>query len=193
MIFIDNVLVSEEILSNKFVCNLNACKGACCWEGDYGAPLSDEEANEIKKYNHIISKRLSPEAQTLLESTEGFTYYEDAEQLGTSLHPDGKCVYLNFNEIGIAQCAIEQTHINGEIPVNKPISCHLYPIRVSKNENLGFEAWNYDEWDICSAACTLGEELKVPIYQFVKDAIIRYKGHDFYEGLDDIKQNISTK
>ena len=192
MIYIDNVLVSEEVMTKKFVCNLNACKGACCWEGDFGAPVSDDEAAAISHYNTIISQRLPEEGQKILAKTEGFTYYDEVDKLGTALYPDGKCVYLNFTASGIAQCAIEQAYKNNEIPVNKPISCHLYPIRVTVNEGLGFEAWNYDEWDICSAACSLGEELKVPIYQFVKDAIIRYKGEDFYNSLDEINTNTST-
>jgi hypothetical protein len=191
MIYIDNVLVSEEIMTKRFVCNLNACKGACCWEGDFGAPVSEEEADQIKKYNSIISSRLPKEGQELLNNTGGFEYYEEAEKLGTALYPDGKCVYLNFNEIGIAQCAIEQAYKDGDIPVNKPISCHLYPIRVTINEGLGFEAWNYDEWDICSEACHLGEELKIPVFQFVKDAIVRYKGEEFYEGLHELNTKTS--
>jgi len=189
MIYIDNVLVSEEIMTKKFVCNLNSCKGACCWEGDFGAPVSEDEATTIKQFNHLISQRLDDAGKTLLSKSEGFTFYDEAEKLGTALHEDGRCVYMSTNKLGIAQCAVEQAFKEGEIPVNKPISCHLYPIRVTTNENLGFEAWNYDEWDICQAACSLGEELKVPVYQFLKEAIIRYKGEEFYEGLHEIYQN----
>ena len=192
MVYIDNVLVSEEVMTRKFVCNLNACKGACCWEGDFGAPLSEEEAEMIQKYNHIIAERLDEQGQNLLEKTGGFAYYDEVATLGTALHNDGRCVYLSKNELGIAQCSIEQAYKAGEIPVNKPLSCHLYPIRVTKNEDLGFEAWNYDEWDICSAACDLGDSLKVPVYEFLKEAIIRYKGEDFYEAIHEINQNTLT-
>lgn len=192
MIYIDNVLVSEEIMTKKFVCNLNACKGACCWEGDFGAPVSEEEANTIKNYNHVIAGWLKEDGKDLLAKTEGFAWYEEVEKTGTALHDDGRCVYMTLNDTGIAQCAVEQAHKSGEIPVNKPVSCHLYPIRVTLNENLGFEAWNYDEWDICQAACSFGEELKVPVFKFLKEAIVRYKGEEFYESLEDIYQNTLT-
>ncbi|MCB0645895.1 MAG: DUF3109 family protein [Saprospiraceae bacterium] len=184
MLVIDDVLISSEVLERKFVCNLNACKGACCWEGDYGAPVDVQEKLSIQSQNENIKVLLGPEAKQILEENEGFVYYDEAESWGTALHPDGSCVYLFRDELGIAKCAIEQAFHSGISSVNKPISCHLYPIRVTKNEIQGFEAWNYDEWDICSAACQLGEELKVPVYQFLKEAIIRAKGEDFYAQIE---------
>lgn len=190
MIFIDNVLVSEEVISQRFVCNLKACKGACCWEGDYGAPLNEDEVINIDIYKEVIASQLGVESQKYLDSNSGYEYIEDADTNATSCHPDGSCVFLKYSESGMATCGIENAHRDGVIPFNKPISCHMYPIRVTKNEEQGFEAWNYDEWDICSAACTLGEELKVPVYQFLKEPIIRYKGEEFYEGLE---QAISLK
>lgn len=185
MLLIGEVVVSDEILSKRFVCNLNACKGACCWEGDFGAPVEEEEMKLIQAENEAIKALLGKEGQVLLEQTNGFVYYDEAETWGTALHPDGSCVYLSKGADGISKCTIEQAHKAGITQVNKPISCHLYPIRVTKNEMHGLEAWNYDEWDICSAACKLGDELKVPVYQFLKEAIIRAKGEEFYEQLAD--------
>jgi len=183
MIVIQDVLINDEIIEKKFVCNLNACKGACCWEGDFGAPTNVEELTQIQAYNEVIASLLPEKNQKLLAENGGFTYYEEAEINGTTLLPDGSCVYLAKDELGIASCSIEKAHKLGLIPVNKPISCHLYPIRVEKNLYTNFEAWNYDEWDICSAACSLGDSLKVPVYQFLKEAIIRSKGEDFYDEL----------
>lgn len=183
MIVIQDVLINDEIIEKKFVCNLNACKGACCWEGDFGAPTNVEELTQIQAYNEVIASLLPEKNQKLLTENGGFTYYEEAEINGTTLLPDGSCVYLAKDELGIASCSIEKAHKLGLIPVNKPISCHLYPIRVEKNLYTNFEAWNYDEWDICSAACSLGDSLQVPVYQFLKEAIIRSKGEDFYDEL----------
>ena len=183
MIVIQDVLINDEIIEKKFVCNLNACKGACCWEGDFGAPTNVEELTQIQAYNEVIASLLPEKNQKLLAENGGFTYYEEAEINGTTLLPDGSCVYLAKDELGIASCSIEKAHKLGLIPVNKPISCHLYPIRVEKNLYTNFEAWNYDEWDICSAACSLGDSLQVPVYQFLKEAIIRSKGEDFYDEL----------
>lgn len=183
MIVIQDVLISDELIENKFVCNLNACKGACCWEGDFGAPADEDEIAQIQTYNEVIASFLPEVNQKLLMEDGGFTYYEEAEINGTTLLPDGSCVYLAKDDFGIATCSIEKAYKLGLIPVNKPISCHLYPIRVSKNEFSNFEAWNYDEWEICSAACSLGESLQVPVYQFLKESITRYKGQDFYDEL----------
>lgn len=184
MLWIDDVLLSDELTQRKFVCNLNACQGACCWEGDYGAPVDEEEKEQIRAWNEVVAGLLDEKGKKLLSKTGGFEYYEEASSWGTSLHADGACVYLIREEGGFAKCAIELAHSKGMIPVNKPLSCHLYPIRVTKNSESDFEAWNYDEWDICSAACSLGENLQIPVYEFLKDAIIRAKGKEFYDQIE---------
>ena len=184
MIVIQDVLISEDIIEAQFHCNLAACKGACCWEGDYGAPVEDAEMEVIQHNLAAIQNNLSEASQKLISETGPFTYYKKAKVTGTTCHPDGACVFLIREPGGIAQCGIEKSYIDGKIDYRKPLSCHLYPIRVSRNEIVGFEAWNYDQWDICSAACVLGKEKRMPVYKFVKDAIIRYKGQDFYDELD---------
>lgn len=192
MIEIDGVLISSEITSQKFVCNLNACKGACCWEGDFGAPVSDNEIDQINENLPLILNQLSDKSKEKIGKDGPLEYYEDEETWGTSLHDDGACVFLTKDELGISKCGIEESYNKGESTFKKPISCHLYPIRVINYEEQKFESWNYDEWDICSAACALGEELKVPVYQFLKDAITRYKGEEFYNRLDHAANHLDN-
>lgn len=183
MLVIQDVLISEDIIEEQFQCNLSACKGACCREGDYGAPVTPEEMDKISQLIPEIESYLSESSQELIKADRAFTYYKNPGVWGTSCHEDGSCVFLIENEAGIALCGIEQAFRAGKTDFIKPVSCHLYPIRVSKNEIAGFEAWNYDRWDICSAACTLGKQNKIPVYQFVKDAIIRLKGEAFFDEL----------
>ncbi|MBK8700913.1 MAG: DUF3109 family protein [Saprospiraceae bacterium] len=183
MIAIDDVLISEDIVEKNFICNLDACKGACCWEGDYGAPLTEKEAALLEENLDQIRPFLDAEANAYLDKNKTSKYYRAPQMLGTPLLKNKRCVYLTFNKLGVGMCGIEQAWKSGEIPFNKPISCHLYPIRVLRNEAQGFEAWNYERWDICNAACKLGDENKVRIYQFLKEAIIRYKGPAFYQAL----------
>lgn len=184
MIAIDDVLISDDIVEKNFICNLNACKGACCWEGDYGAPVTKSESEEIEKNLDLIKSYLPEESVKYLEKNSATKYYREPKLLATPLLRNKRCVYLTREENGMSMCAIEISYKDGVSPLNKPISCHLYPIRVIKNEEQGFEAWNYDKWDICKAACKLGNEHKVRIYEFLKDAIIRYKGKSFYKAID---------
>jgi hypothetical protein len=191
MLIIQDVIVSEELVTEKFICDLHACKGACCTEGDYGAPLEKSEMQLITQYADIIKDDLSEDSKAIIEQNNGFEYYAEPKVWGTSCHEDGACVFLTTNELGISMCHIEKLHAEGKIPFNKPVSCHLYPLRVTKNEISGFEAWNYDRWDICSAACTKGAKEKVPVYKFLKNAIVRSKGESFFEELDAAAQYLT--
>lgn len=183
MIVIQDVLISDEILKEFFACQLQSCKGACCIEGDYGAPLSPLEKNEITQNKVSITPYLTEESKHFLAQAPGFEYREKENLWVTSCHEDGACVFMYKNELGIAFCGIEKSFRDGLSTFKKPISCHLYPIRVTKNEIAGFEAWNYDRWDICAAGCQHGHDEKIPLYQFLREAIIRYKGEAFYEEL----------
>jgi hypothetical protein len=191
IIEIDGVLISDEIIKNKFVCNLNSCKGACCWEGDFGAPITKEEEKDIISNIEQIQTYLNDESIKVIEKNGPFEYYEEAKQRGTRLHSDGSCVFLFKDADGIAKCGIEQAFEKQKSTTNKPISCHMYPIRVVNDPHTHFESWYYDKWDICSAACTFGNNLNVPIYKFLKNAIIRYKGEEFYKRLDGVARHIS--
>lgn len=193
MLVIRDVLISQDIVEEKFHCDLNACKGACCTEGDYGAPVDNDEMDIINQYMEIINENLPERSKTMIAQNGGFTYYKEPKVWGTSCHDDGACVFLTPTDLGISVCAIEKTWYEGKIPFQKPISCHLYPIRISKNEIVGFEAWNYDRWDICDAACSKGEKEKVAVFEFVKDAIIRKKGTEFYEELIAASEHLLDK
>lgn len=185
MIIIEDVLINEDIVIESFVCQLSACKGACCWLGDFGAPLSNAEIETIEQSYSQIKPYLTNKSVVFIEGEGGFFEYNtEINQPVTKCHDDGACVFLTFDENGIGQCGIEKANASLSTPFKKPISCHLYPIRVSKNNINGFEMWQYDRWDICSNACHNGKKLGIPIYVFLKEAIIRYKGEEFYQRLD---------
>jgi len=184
MFLIEGKLVSDEILEEKFVCDLSACKGACCVDGDYGAPLEKAEIEILEKIQEAISPFLSESGKAALKK-EGLYTEQEGVGFTTTLVNGKECAYMTTNEKGIAQCGFETAWKAGATDFRKPISCHLYPIRVKKNEVVDFEALNYDRWDICKAACTLGSKLKVPVYKFLKEPLIRKYGESFYEALEE--------
>ena len=188
MIIIQEILVSDDVVEKKFLCNLNACKGACCWEGDFGAPLEKEEKEKLAEIYEDVKPFLMPVGIDAIEEKGLYTWFEEPKEFGTTLLENGACAYLTFENGGIAKCGIEKAYEAGKVDFKKPISCHLYPLRINKDENTDFEAINYDKWDICSPACKLGEKEQLPAYKFVKEAIIRKYGVDFYEELDAAAQ-----
>jgi len=193
MILIDEVLIADDILQEHFVCDLAKCKGACCWEGDYGAPLEDDEVELITEILDTVTPRLSAESQQKIAQDDFKAIFSPEKFVGTQLLPNGACVFLTKDADGISKCAFEQANEAGEIDFRKPISCHLYPIRRTVNKTQGFQALNYDIWDICTAACDLGKKLKIPLYQFAKDSLIRLYGKDFYARLDGYWHEIYSK
>ncbi len=183
MIIIQDILVSDDVIEKQFLCNLKSCKGACCWEGDWGAPLLEEEKAILDEDYPKIKSYLTEEGREVIEKQGAYVYNEEPAEFGTSLISNKACAFMTKDELGIAHCGIEQAHNDGVIEFKKPISCHLYPLRVSKDERIGFEALNYDRWDICNAACSLGKKEQLPVYIFVQDAIKRKYGDDFYDEL----------
>ena len=182
MIQIDDKLISEDLFSEEFVCNLAKCKGICCVEGDAGAPLDEDETKILDEIYPKIKPYLRPEGIQAIE--EQGTYTLDFEgDLVTPLVNNAECAYVIFDEKGYTKCAIEKAYEDGVIDWQKPISCHLYPIRITEYSN--FSAINYHEWDICSDACTLGKELCVKVYQFLKKPLIRKYGEEFYQTLSE--------
>jgi hypothetical protein len=179
MIAIEHTLVSDDILKEAFVCDLNKCKGACCVAGDAGAPLREDELPILEAIFEKVKPFLSAAGIKAIEEQGTYVKDEDDEYV-TPLINGAECAYTVF-ENGIAACGIEKAHKAGVIDYKKPISCHLYPIRISEHE--GFDAVNYHKWSVCSDACALGKSLKVPVYQFLKDPIIRKYGVDYYEQL----------
>lgn len=182
MIQIDDKLVSLDVVGEAFVCDLNACKGACCVEGDSGAPLTDEELPLIEAAFEQSKPYLRPEGIASIEAQGAFVKDDDGDWV-TPLRDGKECAYTVFADNGTAMCGIELAWKDGKTPFRKPISCHLYPIRTKRYKD--FEAVNYERWNICSAACSLGKELKVPVYKFAKDALIRKYGADWYAALEN--------
>lgn len=184
MIIVQNILVSEELVEEQFACNLSACKGACCWEGEYGAPLEASELPVLEAIYEQVKPFLSPAGIAAIEKQGPYTEVDG--EWDTPLVDGGPCAYMVLGADGIAQCGIERAWKAGAVDFQKPVSCHLYPVRVGKNEELDFEALNYHRWDICSAACARGAAEQIPVYRFVKDAIVRKYGEAFYEELDAV-------
>ena len=182
MFQIGKTLVSEELLNEDFVCNLNKCKGICCVEGDAGAPLNDDELTVLDDIYEDVKPYLRPEGIAVIEQEGKYTMDTDGDWV-TPLVNNRECAYLVFEENGFSKCGIEKAYEDGAVDWQKPISCHLYPIRV--DEYRTFTALNYHKWEICDDACTLGKELQVPIYKFVKTPLIRKYGEEFYKTLCD--------
>jgi len=183
MFQLGKTIVSEEIIERDFVCNLSACKGACCVEGDAGAPLTEEEVDILRDIYPKVKPFLREEGIAAIEK-QG-THIETAlGELETPLVDGNECAYVTFDEKGIAGCGIENAYNDRKIDFQKPISCHLYPVRITEYSE--FSALNYDRWPICDPACALGKELQVPVYKFVKTALIRKYGENWYAELEKI-------
>ena len=184
MIQIGKTIISEDILEKEFVCNLSACKGACCVDGDAGAPLEEGELKKLMDVYPKVKPYLRPEGIAAIEEQGLFTT-TDGEHETTLI--DGKdCAYVIFDEHNTALCGIEEAYNQGDVDWKKPISCHLYPIRVQDYSE--FSAVNYHKWQICDDACSLGKELQVPTYKFVKQALIRKFGEDWYTELEKVAE-----
>lgn len=184
MIAIDNKLISDEVVEEQFVCDLAKCKGGCCEDGDAGAPLEDWEKKKLDEFYTTIKPYMTKEG--IAEVSKQGKYVYDAE-FGwvTPTINGGICVYGKKDASGTILCAVEQAYNEGKLDWKKPISCHLFPIKISKSElDPDMEYVNYEpREDLCKAACKLGTKLKVPVYQFLKDALIRKYGQEFYDTL----------
>ena len=183
MFQLGKTIVSEDIIEKDFVCNLSACKGACCIDGDAGAPLSKEEADILEEIYPKVKPFLRKEGIEAIEA-QGTSTTNDWDEIETPLIDNADCAYVIFDDKKTALGGIEEAFNKGKIDWKKPISCHLYPIRVK--DYTEFSAVNYERWDICDDACSLGKELQVPIYKFVKDALIRKFGEDWYSELEKV-------
>lgn len=182
MFQLGKTIVSEEILERDFVCNLSACKGNCCIDGDAGAPLSAEETKIMEEIYPKVKPYLRPEGIAAIEAQGTWVKGEDGD-FETTLIEGKDCAYVIFDG-ATALCGIEQAYNEGIVSWKKPVSCHLYPIRVKDFSE--FTSVNYDKWDICNDACTLGKELQVPVYKFVKEALVRKFGEDWYLELEKV-------
>lgn len=181
MIAIDNVLISDDVVKAKFVCDLHKCKGGCCEDGDAGAPLEKEEKKIIDENFEVIRPYLTPEGLEAIRHQGRYLY--DREFGWVTPTVDGKiCAYGFRDQQNIIKCGIEQAYYDGKLGWKKPISCHLYPIRISRRKE--YVNVNYEPRDVlCQPGCALGKKLKMPVYQFLKEAIVRKFGEGFYEAL----------
>lgn len=183
MLIVGNVLVSEELIDKCFCCDIAQCKGACCVDGDLGAPITPEEVAEIEDYYPDFQKYMTEEGVAVVENGGTFVF-TGGDSFDTPLMASNNaCAYVCFED-GIAKCAIEKCFRNGEIPFRKPISCYLYPIRVSRVGE--YEALNYDHWSICKTAVENGNRLKLPVYQFLREPLIAKYGEEWYAELEEM-------
>lgn len=187
MVQIDDVVVSLDVFREKFICNLDACKGQCCIEGDAGAPLEEEEVAELEKVLPVIWDQLSSQAREIIDR-QGVCYTDQDGDLVTSIVNGKDCVFTCYDEKGCCYCAIEKAYRDGKVDFYKPVSCHLYPIRVG---NYGpYKAVNYHRWDVCKAAVILGQKENVPVYKFLKEPLIRKFGEAWYNEMESVAEEL---
>ena len=182
MIQIGNVLVSDDVIAKKFVCDLEKCRGACCVGGDSGAPLDVEELEILEAIYDKVEPYLTEDGKKSIKKYGKYLVDSDGDYVTPLVNGDLECAYTTF-ENGVAKCGIEKAFEAGVIEFKKPISCHLYPIRINKMKS-GTEALNYHKWDLCKAACALGKKLDVPVYQFLKNPLVRKYGEKWFEELE---------
>jgi len=190
MIAIGRTLVSQDLLERKFVCDLAACKGACCVQGDAGAPLLEEEIGLLEDALETVLPYMDDEGRAEVGRTGVFTMDIDGD-LGTPLINGGRCAFSIIAPDGMATCAIEKAHLEGALPgFRKPVSCHLYPVRVKDFPD--YQAVNYDRWDVCRPACACGERLQVPVFRFVREALMRRFGTEWYQELELVDEQLRS-
>jgi hypothetical protein len=183
MIVLQNTVISDDIKDKFFVCNLEKCKGACCVEGDLGAPLETEELQILADNYEQIKPYLSDAGRQAI-AEQGLYIKDWEDDFSTTTIGNRECAYAIYDENLTLKCGIEQAYLDGKISWKKPISCHLYPIRITKFD--GFEALNYDKWQICNPACSFGADLGVRVYQFLKEPLIRKYGAEWYQELETL-------
>ena len=179
MIQVEDKIISLEVLKKQFVCDLNACKGACCVEGDSGAPLTIEEEKKLKSIYKKVKIHMTEEGISEIERN-GVAVFDSEDDLTTPLVNNRECAFV-FEDEGISKCSIEKAYLAGEIDFKKPISCHLFPIRITEYRD--FDAINYEEIKICKPACECGSKLEVPVYSFLKEPLVRKYGEAWYKEL----------
>lgn len=181
VMIIEDKLVSGEVTEELFACDLSKCKGACCVQGDLGAPLEKSELKILEEIYPEVEPYLREEGKFAILD-QGTSVYDTTGNYSTPLVNGRECAYVVFDKNKVALCGIENAYFDGKISFRKPVSCHLYPIRIKKTKQM--EAVNYERWDVCSEACVRGAKEGIKVYEFVKDALIRKYGQNFYDELD---------
>lgn len=190
MIEIGRTIISRDIFDLHFICDLLKCKGACCVEGDSGAPLTSEEAKNIERDYPSFRDYLPGKHKHQIEK-QGFSVIDSDGDLVTPLVNDRQCVYSFYDEKGILKCAIEKAHFEGKTAFRKPLSCHLFPIRITEYKR--YDAINYQELNICKPGRECGKAAQLPLYKFLKEPLIRKYGEDWYNEVEMAAEFISNQ
>lgn len=188
MIEIDGKVINTEIFRRKFICDISKCKGTCCYDGDSGAPLEEDELEKLGEVYDAVAPRLTDEEREEIERQGLWVKDADGDYV-TPIIRGCECVYSNREEDGTWTCAIEKAFLAGEVSWRKPISCYLYPIRVSKT-NQGDEMLNFHEWSVCKPAVELGEKVGTPAYKFLREPIVAKWGEEFYAELEQVEEEL---
>lgn len=189
MIQIDDKILSVDILQKHFCCDLSKCHGACCVHGDSGAPMTHDEALILEDIFDRIKRYMKPAGIKAIKE-QGIAVVDSDGDIVTPLIDGKECAYC-IEEKGVSLCAIEKAWLNKKVDFRKPISCHLYPIRVK--DFTTFKGLNYDQWHICEPARQLGKSLNMPVYKCLKDAIVRAYGEDFYQQIEEAAKLLENK
>ena len=195
IIQVGDVLLSSEILTEKFCCDLSVCKGVCCVEGDAGAPVTLDEISEIENCLDDVWGDLSASAQAVIDK-QGVAYTDQEGDLVTSIVRGKDCVFTFYDDLedihDCCLCALEKAYRAGKTRFCKPVSCALYPIRAKKigNDLIGL---NYNRWDVCKAAIEKGKALNLPLYQFLKEPLIRRFGETWYQDLLEMVEELKRQ
>lgn len=193
MIAIDNILVADAVISEQFVCDLSKCKGACCVDGDAGAPLENDELDKLNEVYDAVLPYLNETSKKELDRQGRYVYDREYGWVTPTINSK-VCVYGIHDANGVVKCGIEQAYIDGKVTWKKPISCHLFPVITKESKRSNDVYVNYEpREDHCMAACTFGKKLKVPVYVFLKDALVRKFGKKFYEALEATAQHLNKK
>lgn len=191
MIVIDNILISDEVLQKHFVCDLQKCKGGCCVDGDAGAPITEEEMEKLNQTFNIIEPYLTTEGKKMIQQIGRYQYNKFFGWVTPTIS-SGMCVYGYTDMSGIVKCTIEQAYNDKKIDWKKPISCHLFPIKITHSKNDKYTFVNYEgRATLCTPACKLGASLKIPVYIFLKESLIRKFGASFYEALEATAKHLN--
>ena len=186
MIEIDNVIISREVFEKHFSCDLNSCKGACCVEGDEGAPLEVSELDVLDEIYDLVKPYMRKEGIEAVEKQGKYKKDQFDNEWVTPLVNNKECAYAIFEDDGKALCAIQRAYMEEKIDFPKPISCDLYPIRIQSYKD--FDAVNYDKWDICAPACKLGKLLKMPVFKFAEMPLKRKYGDEWFKKVEEVSK-----
>lgn len=190
MFQVGDVIVSGDIITEKFCCDLDACKGQCCIDGDAGAPVDLDEIEKLEECMPEAWDDMSREAQEVVNA-QGVVYTDRDGDLVTSIVDNRNCVFTYYNDKGCCLCALEKAFREGRTKWCKPTSCYLYPIRVTKVGSL--DGLNYHRWSVCKAAVKKGEELNLPVYKFLRGPLIAAYGEEWYKELEEVAEQMLSQ